>query len=278
MAGKTTLLKAIVRALVPITLRDVVHRARYRVVRLRAALGDVPMLNAPTFGEDGLVSQHVVAFLSDPKFVDAYNAGKQVGALGAENIRFRAYTVCWAAQYASALPGDFVECGAGRGLLSKTVVEYLGFAGMDKRFFLFDTFEGIPLEQAGSASERETMKFLNTEYFNTSYFEDVKRSFSSYPNVVVVKGKIPESLSTVSLGPIAYLSIDMNNAFAEMEAIAVLWDKLVRGGIIVLDDYAFSPAFAAQKDAWDEFAFRKEIAILTLPTGQGMIIKSSDSQ
>ena len=66
----------------------------------------------------------------------------------------------------------------------------------------------------------------------------------------------------------------MNNAFAEIEAIKFLWNKLVLGGIVVLDDYAYGEEFMAQKNAWDEFALIRNFEILTLPTGQGLIIKN----
>lgn len=66
----------------------------------------------------------------------------------------------------------------------------------------------------------------------------------------------------------------MNNAKAEISAIEFLWDKLVLGGIIVLDDYAYGEEFREQKNAWDKFAAKKQFKILTLPTGQGLIIKS----
>ena len=67
----------------------------------------------------------------------------------------------------------------------------------------------------------------------------------------------------------------MNNAAAEISAIEYLWGKLVRGGIVVLDDYAYGPEFMNQKTAWDQFASRNGFEILTLPTGQGLIVKSN---
>jgi hypothetical protein len=65
----------------------------------------------------------------------------------------------------------------------------------------------------------------------------------------------------------------MNNAKAEIDAIKFLWGKLVTGGVIVLDDYAYGELFRAQKDAWDRFATDNDFEILSLPTGQGLIIK-----
>lgn len=249
---------------------------RYYVSRIRMALSDTPMIPSPIYADDGLISQHISDFLTNPKFMDSYNLGKQGGALNMHpgDIHFRAYVACWAAKYATALDGDFVECGVGKALLSKTIVNYLDFEKLEKKLYLFDTFEGIPVAQAKDDKERDNMARLNQAHFSISYYEDVKRSFVKYPNVILVKGRIPESFASISLGRVSYISIDMNNAFAEMAAIEYLWEKLVIGGVVVLDDYAYGPEFMEQKYAWDKFAALKDFEILTMPTGQGLIIKN----
>ena len=73
---------------------------------------------------------------------------------------------------------------------------------------------------------------------------------------------------------VSYISIDMNNATAEIAAIEYLWDKLAFGGVVVLDDYAYAPEFLNQKHAWEAFAISRGFDILTLPTVQGLIIKN----
>ena len=86
--------------------------------------------------DDGLMSNHVTDFLYDEKFMNAYKEGKKTGALKnmADNVRselyngdihYRAYIACYFAKYCSKLDGDFVECGVGKGLLSKMIVSYL---------------------------------------------------------------------------------------------------------------------------------------------------------
>jgi hypothetical protein len=65
----------------------------------------------------------------------------------------------------------------------------------------------------------------------------------------------------------------MNNSIAEAHALEFFWDKLVPGAVVLFDDYAYGEQFRAQKQAMDEFATKKGYSILTLPTGQGMLIK-----
>jgi O-methyltransferase len=54
--------------------------------------------------------------------------------------------------------------------------------------------------------------------------------------------------------------------------LSFFWDKLVKGGVMILDDYGF-PGHINQKKAFDQFAFERGVQILYLPTAQGIIIK-----
>lgn len=255
--------------------------ARRRIAGVRLALkDDFPLIYHPTYADDGLISQHVNAFMSDLKFMEAYALGRATGALAHHpgDIHFRAYVACWAAKYALKLDGDYVECGVGKGLLSRTLCHYLDFELTAKKLYLFDTFEGIPVDDAADDREMVNMTHLNQLHFDSDYHESVRRTFAKYPNVVIVKGRVPGSFAEVAdergLSKVAYISIDMNNAAAEIAAIEYLWSRLVYGGVVVLDDYAYAPEFTSQKNAWDKFAESKGFDVLTLPTGQGLIIKN----
>jgi hypothetical protein len=62
----------------------------------------------------------------------------------------------------------------------------------------------------------------------------------------------------------------MNCVAPEIAALEFFHPKMVKGGVIVLDDYGF-PKHIHQKKAFDQFAVEKGISILALPTGQGII-------
>jgi len=57
-----------------------------------------------------------------------------------------------------------------------------------------------------------------------------------------------------------------------MAAANLFWDKMVGGAIMVLDDYGWS-GHEEQKRAFDNFAHVRGVEILTLPTGQGRVLK-----
>jgi O-methyltransferase len=238
--------------------------------------GNYFVTNKKSYIGDGMASNHVFDFLHDNKFINAYNEGKKTGAIKFHptEIHYRAYFACYFSKFSSKLDGDFVECGAGRGLLTKTIITYLNFEKINKSFYLFDTFKGIPVNQASTEAEKKTMEWFNNNiHFTDDYFDDVVKTFSNYANVKLIKGTIPDCLNNVQIDKISFLSMDMNNAFAEIKSIEFFWDKIVKHGIVLLDDYAYAEAQREQKNAWDNFAKSKNFDILTLPTGQGLIIK-----
>ena len=88
----------------------------------------------------------------------------------------------------------------------------------------------------------------------------------------MIKGVVPESLETVNISKVAYLSIDMNCAPPEKAALEYFWPKLSSGGVIVLDDFGWK-GHEEQKIMAENFAAERSLEILNLPTGQEVIIK-----
>ena len=224
---------------------------------------------------DGIaVSGKNVSALTEDVFDQAFKKATQLNKEGwsgtVPDIRWRAHICCWAAKNALTLKGDFVECGVHTGLLSLTVAHFVDFARINRTFWLLDTFEGIPLETV-SAAEKTHAEHMNAELFFDCY-ELARRNFAPFPNARLVRGILPQSLAETQINDIAYLSIDLNNANAEMDTIEVLWSKLTPGAIVILDDYAFT-GYESQHHAWDKFAQTRNLMILTVPTGQGLLIK-----
>lgn len=222
-----------------------------------------------TYNQDGLATIHNCDFMENEQFKKAYQLGRQTGSWGKLDIHWRAFVACWGANQVKGLDGDFVECGVNRGGLSLTVMEYIQFKSLQKKFYLLDTFCGLSENHLTEEEKQHGRKAGGYE----ECFEEVKRTFRDYKNVILIQGKVPETLSQVTSSKIAYLSIDMNCLVPEIEAIRYFWDKLVRGAFVLLDDYAWVDCFL-QKKAFDEFAKEKKIQILPLPTGQGLLFKN----
>ena len=222
-----------------------------------------------TYDQDGLRTEHNCDFMFDRKFANAYSAGEELDSWFGGKVHWRVHVLFWAATRALRLEGDFVECGVHRGGFSKAVVDYLDFGKLeDRQFYLLDSFEGMSAEQL----THEEIENQLLEYPYAGDYDKVKEAFSGYPNVVIVKGRIPESLSRVTSDKVSFLSIDLNNAAPEIAAAEFFWNKLVPGASIVLDDYGWKKHIV-QKRAFDRFAEERNVPIMSLPTGQGLIVK-----
>ena len=234
-------------------------------------LSNLRIVTGPLAYSDGvLTTKQSCDFVDDEKFNIAYHLGKATNSWGNLDLKWRAYNALYFAQHAAMLPGDFVECGVNRGGLVRAIIEYINFENLDKRFFLLDTFDGLADEYV--TEEEIAIGATNIQYEDC--YEFVKELFAPYPNVVIVRGTVPDTLTLVDSEHVAFLSIDMNCVEPELAAVEFFWDeKLVKGGIVLLDDYGW-PSHIYQKRAFDTFAADRNIPILTLPTGQGVLIKA----
>lgn len=187
-----------------------------------------------------------------------------------KSLIWRLHTLTWAAENAAHLEGDFVECGTFKGLSASVICQYLDFSKLDKTFFLYDTFKGLH-EDFSTAEERQACKKYYT-YDGNKLFKEVSTRFSKYPNVEVIQGVVPISFKTASPENIAFMHIDMNSEKAEIAALDALFERVVPGGIIVLDDFGWR-GNRNQAVAELEFMHQRNHTILEMPTGQGLVIK-----
>ncbi len=244
----------------------------YRAARAAAGrLSRKRLVDGPlAFNEDGLATRHGAAFLKDPDFIRAYAAGDRTGSWGGASIRWRAHVACWAAQQATHVEGDFVECGVNRGGLSRTIVELLDPATWkDRKFYLLDTFRGLVDEQISDADRAVGRRAGGYD----ECYDAVRETFAPFSFVRIIRGTVPDTLDEVTSERIAFLSLDMNCVPPEIAAAERFWPRLSKGACVVLDDYCFH-GHEPQRRAFDAFAEERGVRVLTLPTGQGLLVKT----
>jgi len=225
---------------------------------------------------DGLLTVHNASFREDPRFQAAYKRGLQATWGVNPRTEWRIHVGLWAASMASRAPGDFVECGVNAGFLSSAILNYLDWNNLDRKFYLVDTFEGPVLtqfskEEIDSGRLAVAQQALSEEAYVTD-LERVRRNYSEWHRIEIVKGSVPEVLPAVDTRGIAFLHLDMNCANPEAAALRHFWPHVASGGIVLFDDYAYF-GYEAQGIALGEIAAALGAEILVLPTGQGLIVK-----
>jgi Macrocin-O-methyltransferase (TylF) len=245
--------------------KSLLNRLGYTISRTS---NDAPS-GPKAYDQDGLWTVHNHDFMEEPRFVRAYERG--CAADSDHRIQWRVHVAIWSAATAARLPGDFVECGVNKGFVSSAIMEYLNWNSLQKTFYLLDTFAGLNPKYSSHAEMKNHEAFMEKGYYTTDV-SAVARNFSEWHNVRIIQGTVPETLPRITSQAIAYLHLDMNCAAPEIAAIEFLWERLVPGAMVLLDDYAYR-GYEAQKHALDDFVNRHGLLIASLPTGQGLLVR-----
>ena len=191
---------------------------------------------------------------------------------------WRLHVFLWAFINGLKLEGDLIECVVYRGFCSSVACNYTNFHNINKKLFLFDTWDGIPSDQIDQ-KEQEIEKYfdiINDDNYQTNDVNNllkVKERFKYFPNVQLIKGRVPEVFKNISIpSKISFLHLDMNSSIAEIGALEVLFEKMVPGSICLLDDFGMEVAFNQMKAELDWFT-NKGYYICESPTSQGIIVK-----
>jgi hypothetical protein len=228
------------------------------------------------YARDSLFTANNHHFQDDPAFRAAYARGVRASAGADPHMEWRVHVALWAAGTAARLAGDFVECGVNAGFVSSAIMQRLDWAKTGKRFYLIDTFSGPVLAQYSPEELQQGRGRVAEEALaKGAYVTDLERvraNYAEWPNVQIVQGEVPGVLRSAGIARVAFLHVDMNCAYAERAALEYFWDRLAPGGMVLFDDYAYfgNDALTATIDS---AAASLGAEVLSLPTGQGLIVK-----
>lgn len=214
-----------------------------------------------SFASDNLVAFNKnLSFLTNRPFMSAFLKNAKTRA--EQGIIWRNFTVAWAAKQGLRLEGDFVECGCYKGITARITCDYINFGSQqDRHYYLYDLFE-----------HDSSMPHHAMPEHGATLFEQTKLLFADLPNVSVIQGRVPDSFEQGVPEKIAFLHLDLNNVEGEIAALEVLFDRMVPGAVMVLDDYGWL-GYRKQKLAEDAWFGKRGYDVLELPTGQGLLIK-----
>lgn len=209
------------------------------------------------FGDNMAAFGRNLSFLADRDFMSAFEGA---GPDSQErSIIWRSHIVCWAARRALQLGGDLVEAACYKGFTARVVYDALKLRDSTAHYWLYDAFES------------DHVRYAMAEH-SAGLHEQVIARFSDAPNVHVIKGLLPESLADGAPERIGFMHIDMNDPKAEIAVLDALFDRVLPGAFIVLDDYGWE-GYVAQKLAADWWFQQRGLQVLELPTGQGLVIR-----
>jgi O-methyltransferase len=147
------------------------------------------------------------------------------------------------ARHARDFPGAFVECGVWRGGASFLMADVLLRMGDNRPIWMLDSFEGMPPVEPidGERALRWQQEGDSRTNDATATVEEVEatRERLGLSNTRLVRGWFEESLPSVKedIGPIALLRLDCDWHAAVTTCLNELYDQVVPGGFLLIDDY-----------------------------------------
>jgi len=143
------------------------------------------------------------------------------------------------------IPGNVAECGVFRGTFAKRLNRLF----YDRKLFLFDTFEGFSDESLMNENNRfycgEFTNWViarnkNGKNWHSDTSVDYVMSLMPFPKQVIIKkGLVPDTFAGVE-DTFAFVSLDMDIYEPTFEALKFFWDKMSKGGMLLLHDYYYS--------------------------------------
>ncbi|ANY78231.1 hypothetical protein BB934_08290 [Microvirga ossetica] len=212
----------------------------------------------------------------DPMFLEVFGKARPF-TMTSKEVMFSLYQ---ASKYVAErqLPGDFVECGVWRG--GSSLLAALTLRNLDKpkgslfrkpkprRFWLYDTYEGMTaptaadIDMGGNTAKGYMEQFGDDGRWCYADLADVRNTFASNgfseDQVRLIKGDVLQTLQTHIPEKISILRLDTDWYESTKMELEVLYPRLVRGGILIIDDYGH---WEGSRKAVDEY-FSKHPSLL----------------
>jgi O-methyltransferase len=171
------------------------------------------------------------------------------------------------------IEGDIVECGVWRGGTSMLgAMTLLGRGETSRNIWLYDTFAGMTEPTTSDVSPWDGNNAKNLWKANSQAdhnkwcfapIEEVRRNFLStgYPpdKANFVKGDVALTLLENAPRKIAVLRLDTDWYESTKVELEILFPRLAKGGVILIDDYG---AWTGCKKAVDEYVTAHNIPLM----------------
>jgi len=151
------------------------------------------------------------------------------------------------------IEGSIAEAGVQEGTSLLFLAGAARALNMKRKIIAIDSFESFPLEfyekdNVLNQTEKPKSKKPKEDYINQLKLIFKNINFEA-ENLEIIPGYFKDSLKNYNSGPIALLHLDVDLASSYKEALYFLYPHVVKGGIILFDEYY--PEFTKYKDAKD---------------------------
>ena len=162
------------------------------------------------------------------------------------------------------VPGDIIEVGVFKGasLTRWGTFREISENSLSRKLIGFDAFGEFPTQLTDSKEDKQFVCDFNNESGNGLEIGEVKQIMDEkkFYNYELIKGDIIETIPKyIKNNPhtrIALLHLDVDIYKPTISALKNLWDKVSKGGLVIIDDYN---AVKGATDAVDDFLREKKL-------------------
>lgn len=172
---------------------------------------------------------------------------------------------CEISQY--DIEGAIAEVGVFQGDFSRLIAHFFP----DRRFYLFDTFEGFDSRDR-EYDERENLTDLFHE-FNKTNLKSVITKIPSDSRVVIKKGWFPDTAIGLEDEKFCFVSLDVDLYKPTMAGLTWFYPRLSPGGYILVHDFNSNNYRGARK-AVREFVKEYGASYVPIPDTGGTVVIS----
>jgi hypothetical protein len=210
---------------------------------------------------------HAHRYRPSPEFFELADAVVETGRtlLGYDRL----YVFWQVVQNVAKLPGVAAEIGTYQGGSAYFIAaSFVGLAGAEVPFHVFDTFEGHPASAISEQDEFQTAgKFAKTSY------DDVSAYLSPFKEIRLYKGDVRTSMPGLAEASYRFVHVDTDLYGPTKACLEYFAPRMVPGGVFVLDDYA-SPKCPGVRAALSEFVDQTDaFQVWDLRTEQLILVK-----
>lgn len=172
----------------------------------------------------------------------------------------------------NSIEGDVVELGVAAGGNFATMLLGCRDAGITKKGWGFDSFQGIQLAGKKDTSQHGIGEITHdvevpdeallvssgiTVHPKQNVIDNLT-SWGLYDNVELVEGWVQHTLPVYAdkIDKIAVLRLDMDIYYPTKIALEFLFDKVVKGGVVVIDDWALDGARLACEEYFESIKYK----------------------
>ena len=175
----------------------------------------------------------------------------------------------------NSLNGDVLECGVLKGFSAYllSILNKKTSNNYNNNFYFIDSFEGFDdFYPEDKVTNKKIYQHKKGDLI--ADFKTVQKVFENFSNAYLLKGWIPDIFHSLDYkNQYKFVHIDVDLYKPTLDTLKYIYDKVIKGGVIITDDYN-SPLFPGNQKAWIEFFNSKNNSpYLVLPSGQAAFIK-----